>query len=235
MTLPIYSLPVTFTVLFLLMLGRYFFLCFLFSTVSRKLPSISSQSSRSEQRRRDLWWSVASTAIFAASGTFLVRAWQAGKTAIYIHHDHHPWWWLPVSLGLLLILHDTYFYWTHRWLHRPEAFRRSHYAHHEARTPTAWTSFAFHPTEALVQALILPTLVMAVPVHWLVLAIFLLLMSVTGVMNHLGRELYPKILEQKLGIISAHHHQHHHEDYRKNFGLYFTWWDQLMGTEGRRS
>jgi sterol desaturase/sphingolipid hydroxylase (fatty acid hydroxylase superfamily) len=27
------------------------------------------------------------------------------------------------------------------------------------------------------------------------------------------------------------HHDLHHSEGRHNFGLYFTWWDRMMGTE----
>ncbi|MBA3838282.1 MAG: sterol desaturase family protein, partial [Zymomonas sp.] len=30
------------------------------------------------------------------------------------------------------------------------------------------------------------------------------------------------------------HHDLHHTEGRYNFGLYFTWWDRLMGTEHPR-
>ncbi|MEO0851836.1 MAG: fatty acid hydroxylase family protein, partial [Pseudomonadota bacterium] len=30
---------------------------------------------------------------------------------------------------------------------------------------------------------------------------------------------------------SASHHNVHHRDYNANYGLYFRFWDQLMGTD----
>jgi len=38
---------------------------------------------------------------------------------VEIYSDASPgwaWWWL--SLVLIIVAHDAYFYWTHRWLHR---------------------------------------------------------------------------------------------------------------------
>lgn len=103
--------------------------------------------------------------------------------------------------------------------------------HHISRNPTAWTSFAFHPFEALIQALFIPVMVFILPIHVTVLGLHLLLMSVFGVTNHLGREIYPSWIEKKFYLITATHHQKHHQSMSVNYGLYFTWWDLLFQTE----
>ncbi len=59
-------------------------------------------------------------------------------------------------------------------------------------------------------------------------------MTVMGVTNHMGWELFPNWLVQgPLGrwLITASHHQRHHEKYLCNFGLYFRFWDRLCGTD----
>ena len=33
---------------------------------------------------------------------------------------------------------------------------------------------------------------------------------------------------------TTHHDLHHSGGYRYNYGLYFTWWDRMMGTEHPR-
>ena len=43
--------------------------------------------------------------------------------------------WLPLSLLVYLFLHDTWFYWTHRWMHRPRVFRLAHAVHHASKPP----------------------------------------------------------------------------------------------------
>lgn len=160
----------------------------------------------------------------------MIRLWQHGMTSLYFSMDEYPLWYLPISLIIYLIIHDTYFYWTHRWQHL-NFFRQIHFAHHESRNPTSWTSFAFHPTEALIQALILPLLITLIPINVIILGIFFLIMSLFGITNHLGFEIYPRWFEMRLRLITATHHQYHHENLSKNFGLYFTWWDRLMKTE----
>ena len=46
--------------------------------------------------------------------------WRArGWTLIYTDPGQYPLWYLPLSLLLYLLAHDTWFYWTHRLMHRP--------------------------------------------------------------------------------------------------------------------
>lgn len=217
----------TFTILLIVMLLRYFFLSMIFSWIVRNR---STRSPSPTQRKRDIRWSLLSTAIFAGSGTLLIFLWKQGSTKIYTNVSDYPLWYFPVGFGLYLFLQDTYFYWTHRWMHS-YVFRSVHSAHHESRFPTAWTSFAFHPYEALIQALILPILVLLIPIHLVCLGIFLLTMSLFGVTNHLGYEIYPGNLAKKYSIITATHHDIHHKNFNYNYGLYFSWWDKWMGTE----
>ena len=127
-------------------------------------------------------------------------------------------------------MHDTYFYWSHRLSHKFYHLK-IHHAHHKSRIPTAWTSFSFHPVEALLQAIIIPAMVFFIPVHLSVLLIVLTIMTAFGLTNHLGYEIYPSFFERKLSLITARHHQVHHSHLSKNFGLYFTFWDKWMGTE----
>ena len=145
-----------------------------------------------------------------------------------------PLWYLPVSVLLYLAAHDCWFYWTHRWMHQPRLFRIAHAVHHASRPPTAWAAMSFHPWEALTGAVVIPLLVFFVPIHIAMLGLVLLVMTVMGVTNHMGWELFPKrLVHSALGgwLITASHHQRHHEEYRCNYGLYFRFWDRLCGTD----
>ena len=51
------------------------------------------------------------------------------------------------------MIHETYYYWLHRWMHLPHIYKYVHKAHHESLTTTAWTSFSFHPIESFLQGL----------------------------------------------------------------------------------
>ncbi len=133
------------------------------------------------------------------------------------------------------MLHDSWFYWTHRLLHRPAWFRRAHAVHHASRPPTAWAAMSFHPWEALTGAVVVPALILLIPLHTGVVLALLTVMTVMGVTNHMGWELFPASFVRGAPgrwIITATHHQLHHDRYDCNFGLYFRIWDRLLGTDG---
>jgi lathosterol oxidase len=96
-----------------------------------------------------------------------------------------------MSLALIIVAHDAWFYWTHRALHDRRWFRAIHGRHHASLHPTPWAAYAFHPVEALVQAVFLPLFLLAVPVHVGVLGIFLLHMILRNAIGHCAHELFP--------------------------------------------
>ncbi len=187
------------------------------------------------QIRREIGWSLASAAIYGVPAGIVAWAWQAhGSTRVYTDVTAYPLWWLPASFLAYLLLHDAWFYWTHRWLHRPAPFRAAHAVHHASRPPTAWAAMSFHPLEALTGAVVIPALVFLLPIHVVTLGLVLLTMTVMGISNHMGWEMFPRwLVQSRLGhwLITASHHQRHHEAYSCNFGLYFRYWDHLCGTD----
>lgn len=187
------------------------------------------------QIRREIGWSLASAAIYGVPAGIVAWGWDnRGWTLIYRDIDRYPLWYLPVSVFLCLAAHDTWFYWTHRLMHRPWWFRVAHALHHESRPPTAWAAMSFHPWEALTGAVVIPALVFVVPIHVGALAVVLSIMTLMGVTNHMGWELFPRFMVSgKIGtwLITATHHQRHHDEYRCNYGLYFRLWDKACGTD----
>ena len=183
----------------------------------------------------EIRWSLASALIYGAPAGLIAWGWRTkGWTRIYSDIHAYPLWWWPVSVLLALAAHDTWFYWTHRAMHWPPLFRAAHAVHHASRPPTAWAAMAFHPIEALTGAVVIPALVFVLPMHVSALAVVLAVMTVMGVTNHMGWEMFPdSVVNGKLGIglITASHHQRHHAEYRSNYGLYFRFWDRLCGTD----
>jgi sterol desaturase/sphingolipid hydroxylase (fatty acid hydroxylase superfamily) len=187
------------------------------------------------QIRREIGWSLASAAIYGVPAGMVAWGWQnRGWTHIYADIHAWPLWYWPVSVLLYLAAHDTWFYWTHRAMHTPRLFRLAHAVHHASRPPTAWAAMAFHPVEALTGAVVIPLLVFAIPIHVGALGLVLAIMTVMGVTNHMGWEIFPAFLWRgRLGrwLITASHHQRHHEQYGANYGLYFRFWDHFCRTD----
>lgn len=192
-------------------------------------------SGMDRQIRREILWSLASAAIYGVPAGIVAWGWQQfGWTRIYTDLGAYPLWYVPVSVFLYLLAHDSWFYWTHRWMHEPRLFRIAHAVHHDSRPPTAWAAMSFHPWEAITGAVVIPALVFLIPIHVAGLAVVLSIMTIMGVGNHMGWEMFPRaVVHGSLGkwLITATHHQKHHQAYRGNYGLYFRFWDRLCGTD----
>lgn len=187
------------------------------------------------QIRREIGWSLASAAIYGVPAGIVAWGWQnRGWTQIYTDGPAHSLWWMPLSVLAFLLLHDTWFYWTHRLMHRPWWFKAMHAVHHDSRPPTAWAAMSFHPWEAVSGAVVVPLLVFLIPIHVAMLGLVLAIMTLMGVTNHMGWELFPRqLVHGKFGqwLITASHHELHHQKYRCNYGLFFRHWDRLCGTD----
>jgi ring-1,2-phenylacetyl-CoA epoxidase subunit PaaE len=138
---------------------------------------------------------------------------------------------------LLFAIEDTYFYWMHRTVHSPKLYKYIHKVHHDSIDTTPFTSYSFHPIEAALEIVPMGLIMLVAyyfPVHILALLIWQILSIALNVLGHSGYELFPSwwnnywFLKWKL---PATHHNMHHERFNGNYGLYFIWWDRLMGTE----
>ena len=203
--------------------------------LKRRLAHKFIQTIRPENKR--LWFefmcSMSTVLIFATVGMCVFWGKDHGLFHIYGEIEEYGWAYFVFSLVFMIIFHDAYFYWTHRWMHHPKLFKRVHLVHHLSTSPSPWAAYSFHPIEAVVQALVFPILLFMIPVHGLVLFLFLTYMILRNVWGHLGYEVLPKkfIRTRWLNFYTTTtHHSMHHQFSRCNYGLYFTWWDNWMKT-----
>ncbi|MDA1076366.1 MAG: sterol desaturase family protein [Proteobacteria bacterium] len=183
--------------------------------------------------RREIGYSLLTVFIFSLVGFSIYLGARTGVFRVDITNT--PTLWMGVlEFSVMVILHDAYFYWMHRTIHHPWLFRAFHRLHHRSRTPTPWAAYAFAPLEAFSEAAFLPLVLLVFPTTGLVVFLFTTHMIVRNVVGHAGVELFPKnwlawpVLR---AFNTTTHHDLHHSEFRWNYGLYFTWWDQLMGTE----
>lgn len=184
--------------------------------------------------RREIFVSLIACPIYALPAALVIELWKRGGTAVYDRVDAWPLWWLPASFLLYLLAHDAFYYWVHRGLHHPRVFRWAHAEHHRSRDPSAFASFAFDPAEAAATAWFLPALALIIPIHWGVALALLTLMSLTAVLNHAGREVWPASWLTRVPLkwlITATHHDAHHKQFMGNYGLYLRFWDQVGGSD----
>lgn len=213
---------------------RYWLTSGLFAWVTQKVrPGL--YAGKDAQIAKEIRWSLISAAIYGVPAGIVLWGWRKfGWTEIALEWDALPLWYWPVSVLIYLFAQDTWFYWSHRTMHRPRLFRLAHAVHHHSRPPTAWTAMSFHPIEAVSGAILIPFMVFVVPIHVSALGVVLTIATVMGVTNHMGWEMFPRwLVHSRIGdwLITASHHERHHEDYQCNYALYFRFWDKLCGTD----
>ena len=75
------------------------------------------------QVRWELLASLRTVSIFAVVGTLIVLTSRSGVIEIYRRIDDYGWTYFAISTLVLIIAHDTWFYWSHRMLHHRRLFR----------------------------------------------------------------------------------------------------------------
>ena len=188
---------------------------------------------RGAQIRREIAYSAIAVVIFGLVIGLISGYGIAPHTLLYLEVARYGWAYFWLSILVVILVHDAYFYWTHRLMHTPALFRIFHGVHHLSRNPTPWTAYAFHPLESVVQALGLVSIIFIIPLHPTALLIFHTISTAINVYGHLGYELYPRGWPQHpLGrwINTSVAHNAHHDQARYNYGFYFLFWDRWMGT-----
>ncbi|MFM6008790.1 MAG: sterol desaturase family protein, partial [Sphaerospermopsis kisseleviana] len=109
-----------------LIVARYFLIAgsiygVLYLVMAHRVAAYSLRRSPPQQSliRQNITLSLISASIFALGAAIVMIAYDQGLTQIYV--DSHPYgaWYSIVSLLLVLILQDTYFYFLHRAFHHP--------------------------------------------------------------------------------------------------------------------
>lgn len=186
------------------------------------------------QMATEFLYSLRSTAVFATISLGPAIALKAG----WINGDHlarswgPAWFW--ISLVVMILAHDAYFYWVHRLAHHRGLFRRVHRRHHLSHNPSPFTAYSFDLAEAALMGSFVPLWVLLVPTQWVVVDLFVLHQIIRNTLLHSGIEVMPARADGRPlfdWMTSTTHHDLHHGQMRWNFGLYFTWWDRWMGTE----
>lgn len=204
------------------------------------LQSDVEEKQRIQQRRptqagiaREFRMSLQTILIFASMGTVLLEMAKAGFTSIYWDTYAYPLWYIPLSFFLCLVVHDTFFYWTHRFMHWQPVFKYFHAGHHRSVSPTPWAIFAFQPAEAILQFTGIMLIVMFLPLKPIVLLAYLSYDSMINIAGHSGHELVPKWMSRHWlfrGMNNVTHHDNHHTNMHVNYGAFFNVWDRWMGT-----
>jgi sterol desaturase/sphingolipid hydroxylase (fatty acid hydroxylase superfamily) len=195
---------------------------------------IQQRLPQSKDYFREIAYSVITISIFALVPFFLIKNDTIRPyTTFYPKIETYGWFYFFAAFPIMFIMHDTYFYWMHRLMHHPKLFKLFHLVHHKSTNPSPWAAYAFHPLEAIVETGIFVVFLFTIPIHPLHYFIFFFLSIIYNVYGHLGWELYPPGFSRHwLGkwINTSVNHNQHHQYFKGNYGLYFLFWDRIMGT-----
>ncbi len=188
-------------------------------------------------RRREVLASLRSVLVYAIVATLALWLKLNGYSAPF-YAGRPGFIELAGWVMALLVAHDAWFYWTHRAFHSPLLFRRLHRLHHRSVTPTPFAAYAFNTGEAASEVLFVSLWIAIIPTPFAATFLFLGIMIIRNVIGHSGIELMPRGFADHWFwgqfTTATHHDLHHCGSFDHNLGLYFTWWDRLMGTEHPR-
>jgi Delta7-sterol 5-desaturase len=214
--------------------GTAFLVLYVFFSNYFRHLKIQSKHAGRKDFIREISNSLITAAIFAGAAYIFLYTELRDFSQLYTNTSDYAWWWMPLSVVVALIIHDTYFYWSHRIVHHPKLYKKVHLEHHKSVNPSPWTSYSFHFWEGILQVLILPLLIFIIPMHISMAIVFSTFVLIFNVLGHSGYEFIPAFIRKSplFSIVaSATYHNLHHEKYNCNYGLYFRWWDKWMGTE----
>ena len=170
--------------------------------------------------------------VFSLMGFFSGWLIEQDFSKIYsvIPLDRSNWIYFIVSPFILLLIHDVYFYLTHRLLHLPFIFKHVHSWHHRSHKTNPWVAFSFHPLEAIIQIGIVPIVILIIPTHEYILMFFVGFLIFMSVFGHCGYEFRANKMKALNIFNTSIHHDQHHKYVKYNYGIYLNVWDRLFAS-----
>lgn len=178
-----------------------------------------------ETRKKEWLW-----ALYNVFGNAVITApihhWVVtGKSKVYTSVGDYGVPYLFLSVFLVLLFTEPLVYWAHRLLHHPLIYKKIHLHHHQFRTPSPWTSMAFHPLDSFAQAAPHHLLAFILPMHAGVYLFFIMFLQVWSTFIH------ERVTWVRWNFINnTAHHTLHHKANKYNYGQFFTVCDRLWGS-----
>lgn len=155
-------------------------------------------------------------------------AWLSEPLRSWWPHD----WPVLVQAAAILVIAEFFFYWTHRWGHRVELLWRFHSIHHVVGRVYWNNSGRFHPVDLVLNWMFYFAPLFLFGVSPEVIAAFLTLNAVTGLLEHANIDFEAGFLNRFFNTAQLHrwHHSTVIGESSTNFGKVLSVWDQVFGT-----
>ena len=155
-----------------------------------------------------------------------------GLTKLYIGNEIGIYEIL--SILIMILISDTWFYWCHRAMHLPSIYKYVHALHHKSLDVNPFTSTSFHMIESIILTIWVLPLVLIMPLSITALGIVQVIGTFNNIKSHLGYEFFPAFFGKIPPfnfLVNATNHSLHHTQYNGNYGLFFRFWDIVCKTE----
>ena len=161
---------------------------------------------------------------------------EFGFSNVYFEISDYGLFYTVLSFFILAFLDDAGFYWTHFLMHKPsfKFFFKSHMVHHRFINTTPFAAYAFDIGEAALTSFKFFLIVLLLPLHPLVLFIYLIFSILYNGLLHSGHDFFPSSWRENFilkWLNTPTHHSLHHKKHNCNFAFIFTFWDKFMKTE----
>lgn len=188
-------------------------------------------SDRKNNTKYEIKYTISSFIIF-----FIITFWYFSafeKWIINFNFELNIWsviFWI-----IFVILHDVYFYIIHRFLHTKFMMKYIHIVHHKSTPSNVWSSYSFHPIEAVFYAWVSIIIVLFhINIYAFLFAIFY--NDFFTIMWHSGYELFWKKIKNSFFykyFATTTYHDVHHSHNNGNIWLYFTYLDKFFNTKSK--
>ena len=186
---------------------------------------IDSRPVTPAQRRREIGASLMSVAVFGGSGWATLALNDLGWVRVL-------WTFSPArvlpDLVLITLWNELHFYLCHRLLHTQWLYRHVHREHHRSVVPTPFSTYAFHPVEAVLLGSVMLTFMLMRDLSIGAVVLFPMVSLALNCLGHSNVELFPGRGWGRLFAASVRHRSHHRHA-SGNYGFSISWLDRLDG------
>ncbi len=211
--------------------GYWFFYHYLGKKIEHR--QIQEKEPAQKQMNSDQKHSLITQLIFFVMGIGLFLCYKSGVTKIYPVWNERGIFYFFITWFFIHHLHDTYFYWLHRAMHKFKWLRKYHQTHHDSHVPTPYSAMSFHPVEAILQGAYWYIIAFLFPVAALWMFVFYSFMFYINMWGHTNYEFWHQDLpNHKLlkYLNTPTHHTLHHKYHMSNYSIYYNFWDMICKT-----
>jgi lathosterol oxidase len=211
------------------------FSLFFFSFFIKLLKKYDTNPIQKGQNKREFWLLVFNSLLLNLNTILWV--FLSEMLPNHFSYEINPFRIIATTIGLVLSV-EIFYYSMHRWYHRNRILMKYHAEHHRSITCQPITGQAFGVFETFTINFLAPfpyILIMScfVSLSFYGLCLWALVYYFLSIWLHSNIE-FPAPIEKslrKLFIITPSMHSDHHLKFNGNFGLYFSFFDKLFGTE----